>query len=395
MGFYDEFETKPKRKGNLSSWVAVALVSALIGSGTTVALVPTLIKSNVISTSGGSNSLAPTSNSGNGVKPQNVSVSVNSGVTDAVNAVKPAVVGVLNMQKTKDFFGNQSKSEQEAGTGSGILFDKAGHIVTNNHVVEGADEVEVSINDKKVKATVVGTDPITDLAVIKVDPNEVKDLVPANFGNSDTLNIGEPAIAIGNPLGMKFAQTVTVGVISATNRDMPVQDEQTGQDLYSQTVLQTDAAINPGNSGGALVNIKGEVIGINSAKIATTGVEGIGFAIPINEARPIIQQLMDSGKVIRPALGISGYSLAEVPEYYRPNVPTDTGILVEKTQDGAAKAGLDKGDVIVAIDGKKVEDQVELRKQLFTHKPGDKVKVDYYRGKDKKTVEVTLSGPSK
>ncbi|MGZ4134126.1 MAG: S1C family serine protease, partial [Tumebacillaceae bacterium] len=326
MGFYDDFEAKPKRKGNLSSWVAVALVSALIGSGTTVALVPTLIKSNVIQTNG-TNSLTPASNTGNsGIKPQNVSVSVNSGVTDAVNAVKPAVVGVLNMQKTKDYFGNQSKSEQEAGTGSGILFDKQGHIVTNNHVVEGADEVEISINDKKFKATVVGTDPITDLAVIKVDPKDVADLTPANFGDSDKLNIGEPAIAIGNPLGMKFAQTVTVGVISATNRDMPVQDEQTGQELYSQTVLQTDAAINPGNSGGALVNIKGEVIGINSAKIATSGVEGIGFAIPINEVRPIIQQLMDQGKVIRPALGISGYSLAEVPEYCRPNVPTDTGI---------------------------------------------------------------------
>jgi serine protease Do len=398
MGFYDDFDKQPKqkRRGAMTSWVAVVLVSAVIGSGTTVALVPTLLKSGALQASG--TNIALTSNSSSKVSglTQTTSVNVNDGIVQAVNKVKPAIVGVLNMQKQKSSFGSfgssSSSSVQEAGTGSGIVIDDQGHVVTNNHVVEGADEVDLALQDgSHVKAQVVGTDPITDLAVVKVDPSKLKGITPATFGDSSSLNIGETAIAIGNPLGMSFAQTVTVGVISATNRDLPVQDEQSGQTLYSQTVLQTDAAINPGNSGGALCNISGQVIGINSAKIASSGVEGIGFAIPINEARPIIQQILDHGKVVRPQLGISGYNLADVPTDFQANVPTKTGILVEQAQGGAAQAGITKGDVIVKVDGQSVEDQASLRKVLFKHQPGDSVKVEFYRGSTLKTANVKLT----
>lgn len=386
MGFYDDFENQPKRKNNagFGTWIAVSLVSALIGSATTVALVPTLIKSNVIET--GSNPAAQTVLGSR----ETVNVNVQSGVVEAVNKVKPAVVTVLNMKKVTDFFGRQSQDAEKAGSGSGVIFDKTGYIVTNNHVVEGADKVEISLPGKEgnIVAKVVGTDWMTDLAVLKVDEKDIADIDPVNFGNSDALNIGEPAIAIGNPLG-QFSNSVTVGVISAANRDLPITDNR-GNELYRQTVLQTDAAINPGNSGGALINIKGELIGINSAKIATSGVEGIGFAIPINEAMPIIEQLKDKGAVERPGLGIGGYSLSEVPDAYRPDVPVEAGVLISQTEANADKAGLQKLDVIVKIDDQKVEDLVTLRKVLFKKKPGDKVTVEYYREKELKKIEVEL-----
>jgi serine protease Do len=389
MGFYDDFDTKPKRKGNGGTWIAVALVSALIGSGTTVALVPALIKNNVIDVNGSVSNTAMASTTGsstNGLAPkQMVNVDVQSGIVEAVNKVKPAVVGISNMQQGTDFFGRQTQ-EQEAGTGSGVLFDTSkGYIVTNNHVVEGAKDLEVTLEDgKRVKAELVGTDPLTDLAVVKVDPAEVKSITAAVFGSSENLNIGEPAIAIGNPLGLKFAQTVTTGVISATKREMPTADG-----AFSMSVLQTDAAINPGNSGGALVNIKGEVIGINSAKISQTGIEGIGFAIPMDEAKPIIQQLIEKGKVERPVLGISPVDLADVDQQ-RLDVPVETGVVIAKVSGNAEKAGLERGDVIVKIDEDKVDDQIALRKALYKKQPGDSVKVEYYRGKELKTVEVKL-----
>ena len=388
MGFYDDFDTKPKRKGNTGTWIAVALVSALIGSGTTVALVPALIKNHVIdvNSSVSNTTMASTSGSNNSLAPkQMVNVDVQSGIVEAVNKVKPAVVGISNMQQGTDFFGRQMQ-EQEAGTGSGVLFDsEKGYIVTNNHVVEGAKELEVTLEDgKRIMAEMVGTDPLTDLAVIKVDPKEVKSITAAAFGTSENLNIGEPAIAIGNPLGLKFAQTVTTGVISATKREMPTADG-----AFSMSVLQTDAAINPGNSGGALVNIKGEVIGINSAKISQTGIEGIGFAIPMDEAKPIIQQLIEKGKVERPVLGISPIDLADVDQQ-RLDVPVETGVVIAKVSGNAAQAGLERGDVIVKIDEDKVDDQIALRKALYKKKPGDSVKVQYYRGKELKTVDVKL-----
>lgn len=384
MGYYDDFESQPKRKFPLK-WIAVVLVSALVGSGTTLALVPAMIRNNLINIP---STTTPALNNPS-VGTTGVTVNVTSQITEAVNKVKPAVVGVINLQNSNNFWSNQSQT-QETGSGSGILFDKEGHIVTNNHVVEGASEVDVVIADQQIKAKVLGQDAYSDLAVLQIPADKVKDIQPAQFGNSDSLQIGEPAIAIGNPLGQAFAQTVTAGVISATKRELPLQDPSTGQDLGTQTVLQTDAAINPGNSGGPLVNIAGQVIGINSSKIASTGVEGIGFAIPINEAKPIIQQLLTNGKVTRPMLGIGGYNLSDVPPEYRPDVPVDYGVLIRTLTAQAQAAGLQKGDVIVKIDNQDVKTMADLRTYLFTKKPGDTVQVTVYRGSQQKTVSVKL-----
>ena len=200
----------------------------------------------------------------------------NTPIVAAAKKVGPAVVGITNKAYVRDIFNRVQLTER--GTGSGVIYDKSGLIATNNHVVEGASEIIVSLTDgRSVKGKVLGADAATDLAVVKIDENN---LPVADFGDSSTLQVGEPAIAIGNPLGLEFRGSVTAGVISALNRSI-----QLGERKFD--LIQTDAAINPGNSGGALVNAEGEVVGINSAKIAVSGVEGIGFAIPINSAKPI------------------------------------------------------------------------------------------------------------
>lgn len=381
MGYYDDFDQKPvKPRNNPFKWISVIVLSALVGSGATLLTVPTIMKSQL--------SAQPAQQTLGGVTTaQNVQVKVNDGIVQAVNKVKPAVVGVVNLQKSSDIWSGKT-SQQPTGVGSGVLFDNQGHIITNNHVVEGATEVEVVIQDKTIKAKVIGTDQITDLAVLQVPLDQVKGIQPAQLGNSDNLQIGEPAIAIGNPLGLKFAQTVTTGVISSTNRTLPV--DQNGQTVYEQSFLQTDAAINPGNSGGALVNIEGQVIGINSAKISSAGVEGLGFAIPINEAKPIVEQLMANGKIIRPALGVGVQPIDQIPDPYRSQLPVQTGLYVVQSTGAAKTAGIQKGDIIVKVDNTDVKTFIDLRKYLFTKKPGDTVKVSFYHDKQEKTVNVTL-----
>ncbi|UOF88889.1 trypsin-like peptidase domain-containing protein [Fodinisporobacter ferrooxydans] len=389
MGFYNEDASKESRRSGRGKWIAAVVLSALVGSASTVAAVPIMIKSNFInlsqSSAAGAGSLTNPS-----VPVSNVSVKVNDGVVQAVNKVKSAIVGVANYGASANPY-SQNSNIQMQGEGSGIIFDKQGYIVTNNHVVQGAAKVEVLLpNGKKTQAKVIGTDKYSDLAVLQIPSSYVTGV--ATFGNSDTLQVGEPAIAIGNPLGEEFNQTVTEGVISATKRMMPVMDEATGQTLNQQAVLQTDAAINPGNSGGALVNIEGQVIGINSSKIASTGVEGMGFAIPINEARPIIQEILKTGHVSYPALGIGAVDLAQVPNEYLPNLPVNYGVFVISVQSAQAKqSGLQKGDVIVAVNGDKITDAVSLHAALFKYKIGDTVNVTVYRGGNKQTMSVKLS----
>ena len=219
----------------------------------------------------------------------------NTPVVVAAQKVGPAVVGITNKAYVRDFFNRVQLTER--GTGSGVIYDKSGLIATNNHVVEGAQEIIVSLTDgRSVKGKVLGADAATDLAVVKIDVDE--DLPVAKFGDSSTLQVGEPAIAIGNPLGLEFRGSVTVGVISALNRSIELGDRKFN-------LIQTDAAINPGNSGGALVNADGEVVGINSAKVAVSGVEGIGFAIPVNSAKPILDELAQHGRIARPYIGAS------------------------------------------------------------------------------------------
>lgn len=209
----------------------------------------------------------------------------NTPIVKAAKKVGPTVVGITNKALVRDYFNRTQLVEK--GVGSGVIYSKDGLIATNNHVVEGAKELVVSLPDGRTyPGRVLGTDPTTDLAVVKIDAKE--DLPVAEFGDSDSLMVGEPAIAIGNPLGLEFRGSVTTGVISALNRSVDVGER-------NFKLIQTDAAINPGNSGGALVNADGQVIGINSAKVAVSGVEGIGFAIPINEAKPILEALAKMG----------------------------------------------------------------------------------------------------
>lgn len=212
-----------------------------------------------------------------------MSAARNTPIVQAAKKVGPAVVGITNKALVRDYFNRTQLVEQ--GSGSGVIYSKDGLIATNNHVVAGAQEIVVSLPDGKTyTGKVLGTDPNTDLAVVKIEADG--DLPVAEFGDSDSLMVGEPAIAIGNPLGMEFRGSVTAGVISALNRSLDMGERRF-------RLIQTDAAINPGNSGGALVNADGQVIGINSAKIAASGVEGIGFAIPINEAKPILKELAE------------------------------------------------------------------------------------------------------
>ncbi len=321
-----------------------------------------------------------------------VQVNISDAIVQVVKKATPSVVGVLNMQDLPNANGT-GYALQEAAVGSGVIFSPAGYIVTNNHVVQGANQVQVVINQKqKVTAKVVGTDPYTDLAVLKVPSSDIQASNVATFGNSSTLNAGEPAIAIGNPAGLQFSDTVTSGIISATQRTMPVIDEATGQTLGMQTVLQTDAAINPGNSGGPLLNIAGQVIGINSSKIAAQGFSGMGFAIPSNQVQKIVDQILTSGHAQHAALGISGMSLQDIPQSYQPNVPVKNGVWVYAPDNAHAKAaGFRRGDVIVAVNGQKVTGIGSLQTILQKYRPGQVVSVTVYRGQHQLTLHDTLS----
>lgn len=304
----------------------------------------------------------------------------NTPVVRAARAVGPAVVGITNKAVARDWFNNQFEIEQ--GVGSGVIFRADGYIVTNNHVIAGAKEIIVSLADgRSVSGELIGTDEITDLAVVKIDADN---LTAAEFGDSDDIMVGEPAIAIGNPLGLEFQGSVTAGVISALNRTLNLNDRQF-------KLIQTDAAINPGNSGGALVNADGLVIGINSAKLAANGVEGMGFAIPINTVRDIVAELMEKGRVIRPWLGVGVFDKETAARQgYRLNA--DAGVYVEHVdKDGSAgAAGIRRGDIILEIAGKTVNTVGELRSAVAEQKVGTVIQVKLQRDGDIITVDVTL-----
>ncbi|SHK50693.1 serine protease Do [Alicyclobacillus tolerans] len=305
-------------------------------------------------------------------------------ITDAVKRVKPAVMGIVNYAQISNNITQQTKIEP-AGVGTGVLFYKDseyGYAVTNNHVVEGSVKVSAVLESgKHIQASVVGTDPYTDLAVIRLPVTEVRGIQPVTFCNSNDLIVGEPAIAIGTPMGLDFADSVTAGIVSAAKRIMPVSEPETDQVLDYQAVIQTDAAINPGNSGGPLVNIRGQVMGINSSKIVAPEFEGMGFAIPSNEVVTIANQLLKTGHAIHPALGIEGYSLATLPEQWWPDVPVDYGVWVKAAISPEARAsGLQENDVIVAMDNHPVKTMADLRTHLFQEHPGDVAQLRVYRG---------------
>jgi serine protease Do len=402
MGYYDDHYEYQKQKGNRGRWFFSALVGAVLGALLVVISVPALSKWDVLPYQVTPRESEQVQNGETAKEPairQQVSVDVSSQVTKAIDKVSDAVVGIVNIQEAN--FWSQGG---EAGTGSGVIYKKENgkaFIVTNHHVVENASELEVSLKDgTRVPAKLLGSDVLMDLAVLEIDAKHVKKV--AEFGNSDTVKPGEPVIAIGNPLGLQFAGSVTQGIISGTNRTVEVDLDQDGAPDWNAEVLQTDAAINPGNSGGALVNIQGQVIGINSMKIAQEAVEGIGFAIPINTAIPVISDLEKYGQVRRPYMGVELRSLSDISSYHLQatlHLPKDVteGVAVIQVvpMSPAAQAGLKQFDVIVALDDHKIRDVLDLRKYLYTKKSiGDTMKVTFYRDGKKHTVTMKLEKES-
>ncbi|WP_115753297.1 trypsin-like peptidase domain-containing protein [Listeria kieliensis] len=349
---------------------------------------------------------------------EKVSYKNSTDITKAVSKVQDAVVSVLNYQASSNSLesglggfgsggsngksnGSDSSSEKEASSGSGVIYKKANgkaYVVTNNHVVDGADKLEVTFsNGKKSTAKLIGTDEWNDLAVLEISDKNVTSV--AKFGDSDALTVGETVIAIGSPLGTEFSGSVTQGIVSGLNRAVPVDINGDGQEDWEAEVIQTDAAINPGNSGGALINLEGQVIGINSMKISTENVEGIGFALPSNSVEPIITQLEEKGEVQRPALGVTLRDVDTIPEQQQSSVlklPSNInyGAMVQQvtSNSAASKAGLKQYDVIVDINGQKITNTVELRKVLYNSnlKIGDTVKIKYYRDGKAKSTSLTL-----
>ena len=302
---------------------------------------------------------------------------VTSDVSDIVENTLPSIVSITNMsvQEVQNFFGGISQQESESA-GSGIIIsqnDSELLVVTNNHVVEGSDTLTVTFNDgNSVEAQIKGTDSARDLAVVAVPLDKISDdtmnaIKVATLGDSDSLKVGEPAIAIGNALG--YGQSVTTGIVSATGRTI---------DGFDGEYIQTDAAINPGNSGGALLNANGEVIGINSAKINSSAVEGMGFAIPISDASDVIQNLMNKetrSKVSdeeRGYLGIKGYDVSEEgAQMY--NMPTGVYVKEVMSGGGSEKAGLTKGSIITGFEGSSISGMSSLQEQLQCYKAGEEV----------------------
>ena len=327
-------------------------------------------------------------------------------ITKVVAEVKNAVVSVINKQSTSrnNLYGTQQTGGElaTASEGSGVIYKNENgyaYIVTNYHVIAKSQELEVLLADgTREKAELVGSDQWTDLAVIRIANTNVTTV--AEFANSDDVQVGQTAIAIGSPLGSEFATSVTQGIVSATNRAVATDVDGDGQEDWVVTAIQTDAAINPGNSGGALINSAGQVIGINSMKISKSSVEGMGFAIPSNEVVSIIKQLEENGKITRPALGISMVNLTSVNTrvIQQMNLPADvkSGVVIaEVDSKGSAKAaGLQAYDVIVEMDGQKIEGIQNLRKVLYSHKVGDKMEVTYYRNGQKQTTTISLTETS-
>ena len=333
------------------------------------------------------------------------SVKNENSTTKAVDKVKDAVVSIItysaNSQNSLFGYGESdtdTNTEQVSSQGSGVIYKKDGeyaYIVTNTHVINGAKKVDIRLADgTKVPGEIVGTDTYSDIAVVKISSEKVSAV--AEFGDSSKLTVGETAIAIGSPLGSEYANTVTQGIVSSLNRTVSLKSED-GQAI-STKAIQTDTAINPGNSGGPLINIQGQVIGITSSKIATNGgtsVEGLGFAIPSNDAIKIIEQLENNGKVTRPALGIqmvnlSNLSTTDLQKLKLPDSIT-SGVAVRSVQSNMPANGhLEKYDVITKVDGNPITSATELQNALYSHYVGDEMTITYYRNGKEETTTIKL-----
>ncbi|AXI68557.1 serine protease [Streptococcus suis] len=341
----------------------------------------------------------------------NVQYNNETSTTKAVEKVQNAVVSVINYQKSANnglgaIFGNIESSDElaVAGEGSGVIYKKDGqyaYIVTNTHVINNAEKIDILLaSGEKISGELVGSDTYSDIAVIKISADKVTTV--AEFADSDTIKVGETAIAIGSPLGSVYANTVTQGIISSLSRTVTSQSED-GQTI-STNAIQTDTAINPGNSGGPLINIQGQVIGITSSKITSSSVsssgvavEGMGFAIPANDAVAIINQLEKDGKVSRPALGVrmvnlTTLSTSQLEKAGLSNTELTSGVVIVSTQSGLPADGkLETFDVITEINGEAIQNKSDLQSALYKHQIGDTITVTYYRNNQKQTVDIKLT----
>ena len=420
----DKQRNARKKENNrlLTKAAIIGVVAGLLGGGIAYG---GLSAANLNSNTSSSTARSSSSNTGetgsvttssSGTTKVNKSTTTNGTMTSAYKKVQNAVVSVLNYKYTSSsssssdiysLFGYGDSDSSSSGSssskksltlyseGSGVIYTTAngkGYIVTNNHVISGAAKVKVILaSGKTISAKVVGKDSTSDLAVLSIDSKYVTQT--ASFGDSSSLQSGQTVIAIGSPEGSEYASTVTQGIISSPSRTITYNSNQ-------MTVIQTDAAINSGNSGGALVNSDGQVIGINSMKLSSSSsgdsVEGMGFAIPSNEVVTIVNQLVKKGKITRPQLGIKVAAITELNSYYKKQLGISTslkkGLYVASVTSGsaAASAGIKKGDVITAADGKTVNDVATLHSILYSHNVGDKVKITVNRNGKTMTFTVTL-----
>ncbi len=372
------------KKMNFKKYIAIAVAASIVNMAALGGLfavgyslgsgrIGSASKANVIANLNQNNPDTPSAQ-------QTVSLGSELTTVEISKKVGPAVVGITStINNVISFFNASTTSE---GTGSGIIISADGYIVTNNHVIDGASAVKVTLNTgSEYEAKVIGSDSRTDLAVLKIKPDET--LTVATLGDSSQIQVGERAIAIGNPLGMEFFGSVTQGIISAVNRSITV-------DNRTMSVIQTDAAINEGNSGGALVNAYGQIIGINSVKIASSSVEGMGFAIPISEAKPIIEDLINHGYVKgRPVLGISARDVTR-DMASRQGWPLGVQVMSTQVGSGAEIAGLQQGDIITKADGKDVKSFDDLTKIKDAHKPGDVMQLEVYKYETGLTKKVSI-----
>ncbi|WP_314250110.1 S1C family serine protease [Abiotrophia defectiva] len=362
------------------------------------------------------NVVTPTAsqNQTNTVQAQGTASEFEETIMKAVEKAKDSVVSIQNYQKESqqnNLYGygtggeNQvdledpSASQKLAGEGSGVIYKIDGdtaYLVTNNHVVENADSLKVKLADGTTEdGELVGRDAVSDLAVVKISSKNVKSAI--KFADSDATKVGSIAIAIGSPLGSKFSNSVTQGIISGQSRIVPMDLNKDGQADIETTLIQTSAAINPGNSGGALLNKDGDLVGINSSKFSNVDVEGMGFAIPSKEVQRVIAQLEKDGKVTRPFIGISQNDLANITSRSKTEIlklksdQTD-GVVVTDTVKGspAETAGLKKYDVITKIGDKEIKNILELRRELYAYNVGDKVELTVLREGKETKVQVTL-----
>jgi serine protease Do len=391
-GLYESTRKKIKKKSNLKIYISLVLVSstissALVGWGLYSKFSDDLSKQAALYQNQTTN--VTTDNISN-MKYEKVALTKGSSVTEIAKKVNSSIVGIrmITGNSQRSYFGNASQSNAE---GSGVIISQDGYIMTNYHVVQYADPknrlsrnttLEVFLSDdKQVKAKYIGGDSKNDLAVIKV---ELDNLPAAELGDSSQLEVGELAVAIGNPLGMEFAGSVTVGVVSALDRKI----EAEGKTL---NLIQTDAAINPGNSGGALVNSQGQVIGINTIKISTAGVEGLGFAIPINDAKPIVDQLRMFGYIKgRPQIGITGEQVTE-PIAQQYGIPIGVYIIEVTAGSGADKAEIRKGDILISLADKEVKTMKDLDDIKKSYKAGDTVNAVVVRDEAKVDLKLTFT----